>query len=404
MARIAILVAVSAAMAFFMAPAHAEVVTIEGTLASVDATARTITVEADGERKTLDVSRKVKVSVSGKTAALGTLKSGQSVKLSYHDALEIVLRIDAAGEVVRDQELTITLGSDGSCTVILKEPLDSPTPAVERSAEPSSKLDVFGGASVSKEHDGRVRLRYDFTEFTELEYFRPTNNEGKRAFDEQLSIVQDEGVLLMSPGASSRSVLAFPRRIIGQLTLSVTFRGFSEGLLIVQFNLGEEVLLITLTGDPTPEHDPNSLVVAFRDKNREFHRLLTSQRPGAVGSLHKCKIASYAPGTSSFVSIGHRGQLPVGLARLEITAKFAASFGMALGALGKRVVIDRAVVNSAAAEAGIRQGDVLVAVNGKDVADVDDALNTLGGCTPGEAVDVEIMRLGQKRTITVTPR
>jgi len=77
------------------ASAHAEVITIEGAVKSVDAATRTITVDANGEEKTLDVSRKAKVSVSGKAAALGTLKSGQSVKLSYHDDLEIVLKIEA---------------------------------------------------------------------------------------------------------------------------------------------------------------------------------------------------------------------------------------------------------------------------------------------------------------------
>jgi len=75
---------------------HAEVITIEGTIRSIDATTRTVTVDADGEEKTLDVSRKVKVSVGGNAAALDALRSGQKVKLSYHDDLEIVLKIEAA--------------------------------------------------------------------------------------------------------------------------------------------------------------------------------------------------------------------------------------------------------------------------------------------------------------------
>ena len=56
---------------------HAEVITIEGTIRSIDATTRTVTVDADGEEKTLDVSRKVKVSVGGNAAALDALRSGQ---------------------------------------------------------------------------------------------------------------------------------------------------------------------------------------------------------------------------------------------------------------------------------------------------------------------------------------
>ena len=74
--------------------AQAEVVTVEGTIKAVDAKKRTITVEADGEEQILDVSRKAKVNVKGTTAKLDSLKPGQKVKLSYHDDLEIVLKIE----------------------------------------------------------------------------------------------------------------------------------------------------------------------------------------------------------------------------------------------------------------------------------------------------------------------
>jgi len=73
---------------------HAEVITIDGTIKSVDAAKRTITVETEGKEKMLDVSSKVKISVEGKDANLDALKEGQKVKLSYHDELEIVLKID----------------------------------------------------------------------------------------------------------------------------------------------------------------------------------------------------------------------------------------------------------------------------------------------------------------------
>ena len=80
---------------FLAASAHAEVITIEGTIKSVDTAKRTITVETEGEEKTLDVSSKAKISVEGKDAKLDALKSGQNVKLSYHDELEIVLKVVA---------------------------------------------------------------------------------------------------------------------------------------------------------------------------------------------------------------------------------------------------------------------------------------------------------------------
>ncbi len=79
---------------FLAATAQAEVITIDGTIKSVDAAKRTITVETEGEEKTLDVSSKAKISVEGKDANLDSLKPSQKVKLSYHDELEIVLKIE----------------------------------------------------------------------------------------------------------------------------------------------------------------------------------------------------------------------------------------------------------------------------------------------------------------------
>jgi uncharacterized protein (TIGR03067 family) len=77
------------------ASAHAEVVTIDGTIKAVDAKKRTITVESDSKTQSLDVSSKAKITVDGKDAGLESLKAGQKVSLSYHDKLEVVLKIEA---------------------------------------------------------------------------------------------------------------------------------------------------------------------------------------------------------------------------------------------------------------------------------------------------------------------
>ena len=54
--------------------ASAGILTINGTLESVDTTARTISVEVDGESKTFNVSRKAKVSVEGESSLLDSFK------------------------------------------------------------------------------------------------------------------------------------------------------------------------------------------------------------------------------------------------------------------------------------------------------------------------------------------
>ena len=73
---------------------HAEIITIDGTVKSVDAKKRTITVESGAKERTLDVSSKAKVSIDGEDSNLDGLKEGQTVSLSYHDQLEVVVKIE----------------------------------------------------------------------------------------------------------------------------------------------------------------------------------------------------------------------------------------------------------------------------------------------------------------------
>jgi hypothetical protein len=81
---------------FVTSAVHAEVVTIDGTIRSVDTKKRTITVETGSKTLTLDMTSKAKISVEGKEGSLDSLKPGQKIKLSYHDKLEVVLKIEAA--------------------------------------------------------------------------------------------------------------------------------------------------------------------------------------------------------------------------------------------------------------------------------------------------------------------
>jgi|GEM_PF-1304244 len=112
---------------FLAASAHAEVITIEGTIKSVDAAKRTITVETSDGAKTLDVSSKAKISNDGKDSTLDKLKAGQKVSLSYHDELEIVLKIEAIPSNPTDgEEIVLFNGTDLSGWHLLthKAPID----------------------------------------------------------------------------------------------------------------------------------------------------------------------------------------------------------------------------------------------------------------------------------------
>lgn len=73
---------------------QADIITIEGTVKSVDAKKRTITVETGTKERTLDVSSKAKISINGNDESLESLNIGQKVSLGYHDQLEVVVKIE----------------------------------------------------------------------------------------------------------------------------------------------------------------------------------------------------------------------------------------------------------------------------------------------------------------------
>jgi len=64
--------------------------------------------------------------------------------------------------------------------------------------------------------------------------------------------------------------------------------------------------------------------------------------------------------------------------------------------------ISEVVEGSAADEAGLRGGDVIVSVDGKQLRDAFQLRTIVGNLMPGSEVDLEIVRDGQHQTVTVT--
>jgi serine protease Do len=57
---------------------------------------------------------------------------------------------------------------------------------------------------------------------------------------------------------------------------------------------------------------------------------------------------------------------------------------------------------SPAEKAGVKEGDLLLKVDGKDVANLQGFAGILRGLTPGQTVKVVLSRGGQEQTIDVT--
>lgn len=90
-----------------------------------------------------------------------------------------------------------------------------------------------------------------------------------------------------------------------------------------------------------------------------------------------------------------RGRLGVSLTPLG--DQLATYFGVKEGALVSSVEPD-----SPAAQAGIKAGDVITAVNGRTVANVGDVMTAVREAAPGAAIDIRVVRNKKEMTLKVT--
>jgi Do/DeqQ family serine protease len=92
-----------------------------------------------------------------------------------------------------------------------------------------------------------------------------------------------------------------------------------------------------------------------------------------------------------------RGAL--GVAIQDLTPALAQAMGVNLagGAL-----VSQVVPQSAAAKAGIEQGDIITAMDGEPVASSSQLRNTVGQKQPGTAVRLSVLHQGKERTVTTT--
>lgn len=92
-----------------------------------------------------------------------------------------------------------------------------------------------------------------------------------------------------------------------------------------------------------------------------------------------------------------RGFLGVKIRNLDDEAREAFGLSTRAGAL-----ISDVDAEGPADKAGLRKGDVVVAVKGQPVKETRHVIDTISGMAPGTRVDIEVVRDGKPRTLTVT--
>jgi serine protease DegQ len=90
----------------------------------------------------------------------------------------------------------------------------------------------------------------------------------------------------------------------------------------------------------------------------------------------------------------------LGVEPTEITPEMAETFGLKQT---QGVIITGVLQDGPAAKAGIKPGDVLLRVAGKDIQNVGELLTHIASLPPGQQVKVELARRNTAMTLDVTP-
>ena len=96
---------------------------------------------------------------------------------------------------------------------------------------------------------------------------------------------------------------------------------------------------------------------------------------------------------------GHVTRGWMGVQIQAVTADIADSLGLKKA---EGAIVDEPQSDSPAAKAGIMAGDVITAVDGKDVTDSRDLARKIGAMAPGTSVKLSILRKGEAKTMSLT--
>ncbi len=123
-----------------------------------------------------------------------------------------------------------------------------------------------------------------------------------------------------------------------------------------------------------------------------------SQSGGSVGIGFAIPVSTAKSVMEEIIKSGHVVRGWIGVESQDITPELAESFGLTrqTGA-----IIAGVVRNGPADKAGIRPGDILMAVDGKSVSDTTEMLNLIAQLAPGGKARMTVMRKNREATLDV---
>ncbi|MTW03489.1 Do family serine endopeptidase [Pseudoduganella ginsengisoli] len=124
-----------------------------------------------------------------------------------------------------------------------------------------------------------------------------------------------------------------------------------------------------------------------------------SQTGGSVGIGFAIPVSTAKSVMEAIISSGHVTRGWIGVESQEITPELAESFGLQRTS---GAIIAGVVRNGPADKAGIKPGDILVSVEGKDVHDTTEMLNLIAALQPGGKATMRVLRKSRETELAVT--
>lgn len=394
---------------FAFASAHAEVLELEGTVKAVDAGDRTITIE----RKTAKGAKTLELEVAKKAGDLSSVKAGDSISFSYDPGLEIVTKIGGQGESDKPtsdgdksegktiSRLSVEISSRGGLSVRLEQVPNEPF-----SDAPGVKADL-SGLSAAKVRNDEGFFSIDL-ECDKPEAAAALGEEGLRIRRESLVVDTSVG----KDNIGQRNFLSIKRQFGVPFTIQMdnARQGTanrdspSHGGCSLNYNFrlanrsGQQIAHVFITLQPTdPLFNEGKVLVSLGKPNEQLKQV--AQREIKDGAA---EMRVEIPGVSGEDKLNWwcvvRGE-PAWIERVRIASPLMPSLGVELAGVAGQVSVKQVLENSAAEKAGLKEGDIVLRVNGQRVRDAESAVEAISSSTIGEEVTLKIKRNGKESEI-----
>ena len=168
--------------------------------------------------------------------------------------------------------------------------------------------------------------------------------------------------------------------------------GLKEGDIIVEFN-GRKIYDADDLAKSVSRLEPGTRasLVSVRNGERKTHQVVVGKIPRKHGYAFKM-------GKHPELRMFHGGAGMLGINVLSLNEQLARYFG---APNDEGVLVEKVEEDSPAAKGGLMAGDVILRVGSKSVDEVRDIWKGLEKYEEGDKVEVEVLRKGSKKTLTV---